>query len=420
MVGFCLWGSVPDPHTLYKAIRQVPAGHSLWIDRRTGPQTPQRFLSVAQTLSGGGADPMREPASLVRAALQDSVAAHLLADVDVGLFLSAGVDSGALLGLMREAGQSRTRTITLRFAEFVDTQEDESILAAHAARHYGAEHAVRTVSEAEFRNDMPAILAAMDQPSIDGVNTWFVAKAAKEHGLKVALSGVGGDEMFAGYPSFVEIPRWVGMFGWAQAAPGLGAGARVLGDALGFSRGNPKATALLEYGGRFGDAYVLRRALWLPHQLGDLLTAREIADGLAEVRPQRACAGVLDEINPTGRADPLVKVAALESVLYMRNQLLRDTDWAGMAHSLEVRTPFVDTVLAAQLAPVIPQFGQGRGKAWLGQSPQRALPPEIAERPKTGFGVPTGQWLAKAAGGMTKGIASRLWGRRVLADPAFA
>ena len=138
----------------------------------------------------------------------DSVRAHLLADVEVGIFLSAGVDSGALLGLMRDAGQQEIRAITLAFEEFSGTAEDEAPLAAQVAERYGANHIVRRVSEQEFRDDLPAILDAMDQPSIDGVNTWFVSKAAKEAGLKVAISGLGGDELLAGYPSFVEVPRW--------------------------------------------------------------------------------------------------------------------------------------------------------------------------------------------------------------------
>jgi len=151
-----------------------------------------------------------------RDALLDSVRAHLLADVEVGVFLSAGVDSGALLGLMRDAGHERTRAVTLAFDEFNGTHEDEAPLAAKIAAHYGANHVLRRVSEQEFRDDLPRILEAMDQPSIDGVNTWFVAKAAREAGLKVALSGLGGDELLglargflrAGTPSLV-VSLWM-------------------------------------------------------------------------------------------------------------------------------------------------------------------------------------------------------------------
>src|SRR5207244_12652578 len=125
---------------------------------------------------------------------------------------------------------------------------DEAPLAAHVAERYGARHIVRRVDEREFRADLPAVIEAMDQPSIDGVNTWFVAKAAKEAGLKVALSGLGGDELLAGYPSFMDLPRWRRRFGPLAAVPGLGQAARLLMRALGpgLARERPKALGLLE------------------------------------------------------------------------------------------------------------------------------------------------------------------------------
>lgn len=170
-------------------------------------------------------DPVVELSERLRAGALDSVRAHLLADVEVGMFLSAGVDSAALLGLMEDADQREIRAITLAFDEFAGTAEDEAPLAACIAERDGARHIVRRVKQTEFRQDLPAILEAMDQPSIDGVNTWFVAKAAKEAGLKVALSRLGGDELLAGYPSFTDVPRRRRRFGPLAAVPGARAGA---------------------------------------------------------------------------------------------------------------------------------------------------------------------------------------------------
>ncbi len=199
MVGFHLFGSVPEPFTLYRDVRALPAGHTQWIDA-AGPREPKPFANLAEVLARGAANPTpaAELPERVRAGVLDSVRAHLLADVEVGVFLSAGVDSGAVLGLMRDAGQREIRAITLAFEEFRGTSEDEAPLAARVSEHYGAHHIVRRVSEREFVEDLPLILEAMDQPSIDGVNTWFVSKAAKEAGLKVALSGLGGDELLGG------------------------------------------------------------------------------------------------------------------------------------------------------------------------------------------------------------------------------
>ena len=142
----------------------------------------------------------------IREALLDSVRHHLVADVPVGAFLSAGVDSGALVGLMREAGQEDIQTVTIAFEEFLGSHSDEAPLAEQVAHHYCTRHTTRVVTEREFWDDLPRILEAMDQPSIDGINTWFVSKAAHECGLKVAISGLGGDELLGGYSS-LNVPR---------------------------------------------------------------------------------------------------------------------------------------------------------------------------------------------------------------------
>src|SRR4029077_19453479 len=162
---------------------------------------------------------------------------------------------------MRDAGQREIRAITLAFDEFRGTSEDEEPLAARVSQHYGAHHTVRRVSEREFVEDLPLILEAMDQPSIDGVNTWFVSKAAKEAGLKVALSGLGGDELLAGYPSFLDLPRWRRRFGAFAAVPGLGLLARglALTFAPRFAHANPKALGVLDHASSWAGAYLLRR-----------------------------------------------------------------------------------------------------------------------------------------------------------------
>jgi len=188
-VGFLLFGSVPEPFTIHREIRALPAGSVLWADVG-GVREPRTYFSVAQAYRQAedvavvvGADELHAG---VREALLDSVRHHLVADVPVGAFLSAGVDSGSLVGLMRDAGQQVIQTITLSFEEFRNSRQDEAPLASEIASLYGTRHTSRVVTEKEFRSDLPRILAAMDQPSVDGINTWFVAKAAREAGIKVA------------------------------------------------------------------------------------------------------------------------------------------------------------------------------------------------------------------------------------------
>jgi asparagine synthase (glutamine-hydrolysing) len=424
LVGFHLFGSVPEPFTLYRDIRAVPAGHTQWVDA-AGPREPRLFASLATVLAEGALRPIpqSEAPALVRAAVLDSVRAHLLADVEVGAFLSAGVDSGALLGLMRDAGQ-QIRAITLAFDEFRGTEEDESVFAARVAERYAMRHSVRRVSEREFRDDLPTILEAMDQPSIDGVNTWFIAKAAREAGLKVAISGLGGDELLAGYDSFSDLPRWRRRFGPLASLPGVGRLARALIGVVAprFAVEHPKVRALLEYSNTWAGTYLLRRGLFLPHELSEIMNPELVREGLRRLKPLQLLAR---SITPDPGTD-IRRVCALESSQYMRNQLLRDADWAGMAHGLEIRVPLVDVTLLRSIAPAIDGLGAGAGKAALAKAPSRPLPDDIVMRAKTGFGVPTGAWMAsaaarQAAGVEPKGLVSRRWSRVVLAgsDNAF-
>jgi asparagine synthase (glutamine-hydrolysing) len=418
IAGFHLFGSVPEPFTLYRDIRALPAGHTQRIDS-AGPREPQPFINLAAILAAGAADPApaAELGERVRAALRDSIRAHLLADVEVGIFLSAGVDSGALLGLMADAGQRVIRAITLAFDEFRGTAEDEAPLAREVAERYRARHFVRRVDEHEFRKELPTIIEAMDQPSIDGVNTWFVAKAARELGLKVALSGLGGDELFAGYPSFVDLPRWRRRFGLFAAVPGLGRLARPLIRAVapGLAREMPKALGLLEFARSWEGAYLLRRGLFLPRELKEVMDPDLAQEGLRRLKPLRRLA---DNLAPDPGSD-VGRVCALESAHYMRNQLLRDADWAGMAHGVEIRVPIVDVTVLKSVAPVLPRLAPGSGKAAMAEAPSLRLPAAIVNRAKTGFVVPTHAWARTTQSqfiereAVTKGREARHWSRVV-------
>jgi asparagine synthase (glutamine-hydrolysing) len=405
-VGFYLWGSVPEPFTVYRDIRALPAGTTLLVDRM-GAHEPRRYHSIAAAYSDAPTRPSATPEAVqaeVREATLDSVRKHLVADVPVGAFLSAGIDSGALVGLMRDAGQQDIQTVTLAFSEFRGEASDEAPLADDVARLYGTRHTTRLVSEGEFRADLPHILDAMDQPSIDGINAWFVAKAARELGLKVAISGLGGDELFCGYPSFRHIPRWVSAFALPARIPLLGkavrAASRPLVSHLGW---NPKAAGMLEYGGTYAGAYLLQRGLFMPWELGDVLEREVVDQGLRRLAPlQRA----RQELGSRALS-PSAKVATLEASLYMRNQLLRDTDWASMAHGLEVRVPLVDSVLLSRISAISGAAEAQATKTNLARSPSTPLPAHVVSRAKTGFSTPIAHWLQGELVGTLRDAAAR-------------
>jgi len=416
IVGFHLLGSVPEPFTVWQGIRSVPAGATMVVDA-TGPHEPRQYYSVARSVARRAGEAKADAAgarSAMSAAVHDSVRHHLVADVPVAVFLSAGLDSAALLGTMAELGARDTLAVTLAFDEFRGTPLDEAPLAAEVAARYVARHVVRTVDRAEFERDLPAIFDAMDLPTIDGINTWFVAKAAHEAGIKVALSGLGADECFGGYPSFADVPRsvhWLRPFGWM---PGLGAIARRAISSLGGARLglHPKAAGLLEYGGSWPGAYLLRRSVYMPWELGDLLEPELLEEGLRRLAPLSRIAAELQAGRPLGDFD---RVAALETSLYMRNQLLRDADWAGMAHSIEIRVPYVDPFFLASLPPG-EVLAAVNAKEAVADIPAPPLPAASRNRAKTGFVTPVGRWIREASGAtqdVTFSAAARGWALRV-------
>ncbi len=397
LAGFYLFGSVPEPFTTFAAIKALPAGTTL-LAGCNGAGEPGPFFSLAGAyLAAETADGAGKPdPEAVKSALLDSVRQHLTADVPVGAFLSAGIDSGALVGLMRDAGQSEIKTVTLGFAEFAGTPQDETPLAGEVAKLYGTSHATRMVNQREFEEDFPRILAAMDQPSIDGINTWFVSKAAHELGLKVAISGLGGDELLGGYPSFYAVPRLAASMRYPGQIPLLPGATRKLASALIAARPglSQKWAGLMEYGGSIEGAYLLRRGLFMPWELPSLMGKDVAREGLERLAPLARLSALL---NPRPRSD-FAKLSILEASLYMRNQLLRDTDWASMAHSLEVRVPLADPVLLGACAPHLLGFSQTAGvcKQLLASSPKHPLPQTVALRAKTGFSTPIGRWLKAA------------------------
>ena len=394
IAGFYLTGSVPEPFTIYQQIRAVPAGSIVWVNGQ-GASDPKRYFSIAQIFRDAATNgKLLDEPELIRVVhdcLLDSVRHHLIADVPVSAFLSAGIDSGTVVGLAREAGAGDLQTVTLAFDEYKSTHDDEAPLAREVARTYGTSHHTRPLDEAEFQRELPNILEVMDQPSIDGINTYFISKAAAEIGIKVALSGLGGDELFSGYPSFRDVPRWVNRSRLAAHVPGFGRLARAALSPLVPGNKSPKIAGMMEYGGTYPGAYLLRRGLFMPWELKDILGEEMAIDGLRRLDPMRMIARAS---TPDPRSS-YARVAALEASLYMRNQLLRDTDWASMAHSVEVRVPLVDVNVLKALAPALSSQPQLASKRLLAQVAKPGLPVGVGQRAKTGFTVPLNHWLER-------------------------
>jgi len=405
-VGFLLWGYVPEPFTLYRSIQACPAGAAITIERG-GARTTRYFCRIKDELARlehlapaqTGPEDLR---SRVRAALSDSVGHHLIADVPVGVFLSAGLDSAALTALAAEQSGSSLCSVTLGFDEYRGTEHDETAYARQIAAACQTNHHTRWFGRDQFEAEIGKIVAAMDQPSIDGINSYFVSQAAHACGVKTALSGLGGDELFGTYPSFRDVPRMVRLLRGMHLSAAGSLVRRMAAPLVG--RIVPgKYAGLLEYGGTYAGAYMLRRGLFMPWEMARLLPPECVLAGW-----QRLAALERLEETTAGIRSARLKVSALEMSWYMRNQLLRDSDWAGMAHSVEIRVPMVDIEVLRALVPVLANRPV-EGKCVLGHTPSQPIARELLQRPKTGFAVPVHKWLPAAGRRATLGAGLRNW-----------
>ena len=420
VAGFFLRGAVPEPFTLYESVRAVPAGSYLWVDER-GAGEPEAFASIPAIL----ADAVEHAPTLTEEELQErfrrafleSVRHHLVADVRVGMFLSSGRDSTSTVALAREAGAADLKTVTLTFTEYQGTRRDEAPLAEEVARHYGTDHSTVRITRADFAEEFPRVLEAMDQPTTDAVNSYFVSLAAARCGLKVALSGTGGDELLGGYGTFRKVPAMVRLARGPSRLPWLPDALQRAYVAL-TPRHNThisqKHGAILKYGGSYAGAYLLKRAVFMPWDLPELMGVEAARAGLERL----GMVGLIERALHPDPRQPFLRMVALESCQYLRDQLLRDIDWASMAHSLEVRVPLVEHHLLRDVAPLL-VHATGQRKRFLTRSPAGGLPPAVLTRGKTGFSVPVREWmLGGENGGKGREFGRRGWARHVY-DVAF-
>ena len=384
VLGFLAWGTVPPSLTYVAGVASVPPGSWLrWS--QDGRRTQQQFASVtdvhARPLSGCTQPELRER---VGAAVRQSVGSHLVADVPVGVFLSGGIDSSAILSAAVDAGVSSLNTYTVRF----DDRSSEHEYARLVASVFGAQHHELVLDPGRIVADLPRILARLDQPTLDGVNSYYVSAAVAETGIKAVLSGAGGDELFGGYPSFRRLPAATRIKRRLQPlVPAVGpAVSAVLPERL-----TARWHHFMSGNGCIDAAYRTQRGLYMPAEV-ERIAGPALRDRWAPTFERVAAAesALFDGASTTLEGD----VARLETRVYLGSQLLRDLDVMSMAHALEVRVPFVDHVLLEAVWPDLGAYPSlMRNKRLLHETLARPLPREAVDRPKQGFTLPFATWI---------------------------
>jgi asparagine synthase (glutamine-hydrolysing) len=359
--GYLQWGACPESNLLYSDVRVVPAGHAL-ILRANGEQKEWRYWPATASLKSSSTDAATE----VRRRLETAVDEHLLADVPVASFLSGGIDSSVVTALAAQRLEKKLQTFSVGFdiAEY-----DESEIALEVAKRYGTDHHRIELSEEEVIEFATEAVEKLDVPSADAINTYIVSKTVALRGVKVALSGLGGDELFGGYPSFRDVPKLkllTRLPTFARKAIGATGG---LSDRLADLPPTTDAGELAQWRRRFMTDATLDRA------------------GLPRIASGFDC--------PIELPDDFARMSWAELTGYMGRMLLRDSDQMSMAVSLEIRVPFLDHKLVEYVLGLpAAEKRRGRGvKPLLVEACRDLLPTSVYDRPKRGFTLPMKDWM---------------------------
>ncbi|HLG02512.1 MAG TPA: asparagine synthase (glutamine-hydrolyzing) [Bacteroidia bacterium] len=374
--------TVHAPQTIIKNVNMLLPGHYL-VASAEG-------ISIAEwwkpEISEQPQKPYREVCRDVRNLLRASVKRRLIADVPFGAFLSGGIDSSAIVGLMSEVAEKKVQTFSVIFD---DSEFSEAAHARRIAGKFGTDHHEIFLKADDFLKQLPDALNAMDHPSGDGPNTYVVSRATKNAGITMALSGLGGDELFAGYDIFkraavLEKKEWMNALPlrFRQAGGNL---MRLMRPGM---RGEKIAAVLELERISFASFYPLSRQVLLEKQV------RQLTNVLAE--PEIIVRSIAAQINKDFPGDDnlLSRVSIAEITTYMQNVLLRDTDQMSMAHALEVRVPFLDYTLVEYVLNLPDQYKYpSTPKKLLTDALEGLLPDEIINRPKMGFTLPWKHWM---------------------------
>ena len=368
------YGHLPEPITTLQQVKPLQKGCFLRYHIPSGKWDIESFahFSYIEELND-------RPGTieLIKDTLEKAVKRHLISDAPIGVFLSGGLDSSIMATLAAKNHQASLKTLSIIFEEekYSEKKYQDLIL-----KKLGCPNWQEILTEKEFQKNFPGILKSMDLPGCDGINTWFISKYAKESGLKAVLSGVGGDELFGGYPSFKRMKTvdWINKIPTPLLKAGRYSGSKKL-----------RRMAYLSLGGAKGT-YLFLRGQFIPFEIAKQLDI-----------PQSEVWKILQEqpeLNDNKQLSPCNRASWIEMNMYMQNQLLRDSDVMSMAHGIEIRVPFLDkefVELALKINSAI-KYPGNLPKQLLIDSFRDQLPQQTWDRPKMGFSFPFAEWLSRS------------------------
>ena len=389
IVSYYLWGNIQDPFTLYKEIKSLDKGSCLIIKDEN--KKIFNYASIEEEILNAEEKNFKniyDKEEYLKEITKETVDYHHVSDVPRTLLLSSGIDSNILLSSMSESNKKNCSALTLDFN--FEGKMNETVLATESAKINNINHSSEIVSEDEYVKLIDVFFKNMDSPTDDGLNNFLISNIAKKQNSKIIISGIGGDELFFGYPSFKYIPK---LNSFLKTFPDI----KIINSFfenylyrfLKTKKLNMKYSEIFKYGRNLNSAFLLKRSLFLPQEIEELISKKNLKDGYEELNFLDNSLNEIEKIK-----DKKLSIMYLEIKYYLCSKLLRDSDWASMSNSVELRTPFVDWFYFKKILPLI-KFDKNFGKMNLFNAFKNKLPINLSNRQKTGFVIPHSSFMNK-------------------------
>ena len=388
IVSYYLWGNIQEPNTLYKNIKSIEKGTCLVLDNNGKEELIiyadiKKLIIESEQLKISNEN---EKLIYLKEIIEETSNYHHVSDVPTTLLLSSGVDSNLLLASMNQGNKTSCSALTLDF-KFRD-HRDEVKIAKESSELNHIKHLIRDISNEEFFSLVEKFYEDMDSPTNDGFNNYLISYQAKKINSKIIISGIGGDELFLSYPSFKLVPKILNICKFLPKSDFINYFIKKNIYPL-FIKNNLKTKYLSipEYGNDFGSAFFLIRSLFLPFEINEIISPELLKSGLEELNFHENFKKDIAEIE-----DERLSIMYLEIKYYLTSKLLKDSDWASMSHSIELRTPFVDWFFIKKLIPLI-KLDKNFNKLKTVKCMDKKLPQGLQKRKKTGFNIPHDNFL---------------------------